>query len=242
MTAAALKPNLFSHLFASNPDRFERESFGATAASVVLHASVVAALIWAGGKITHIAESPFDEVTPIILAPPQAASAAPPSVAPVGPPGAVAITPPAFIPPDIPAPTPGDPPIVEPIENPGPPAPPGGKPGPPAQPGADPSPGGGFAVIEKLPALLNGAEVRRALERNYPALLRDAGVGGLTNVWVLLDENGRVVEAKIKDSSGHSALDDVALKVAPLMRFSPAMQRDQHIKVWANVPIRFTTN
>jgi periplasmic protein TonB len=241
MTAAALKPNLFNHLFASNPDGFERESFSATAASVMLHASVVVALIWAGGRITHIAESPFEEVTPIVLAAPQAMTSSPPSIAPAGPPGGIALRPPEFIPPDIPAPSPGDRPIMEPIDNPGPPTS-GSKPGPGAQPGTEPSPGGGFAVIEKLPALLNAGEVRRALERNYPALLRDAGVGGLTNVWVLLDENGRVAEAKIKDSSGHSALDDVALKVAPLMRFSPAMQRDQHIKVWANVPIRFTTN
>jgi outer membrane biosynthesis protein TonB len=36
--------------------------------------------------------------------------------------------------------------------------------------------------------------VQRALERNYPPLLRDAGIGGTPVVWFFIDENGRVLK------------------------------------------------
>jgi protein TonB len=97
----------------------------------------------------------------------------------------------------------------------------------------------GFRVLSVVPALLNEQTVRQALERNYPPLLRDAGIGGIVVVWILLDEQGRVVQAELKESSGHRGLDDAALEVAPTMRFSPAMNRDQRVKVWVSVPVRF---
>jgi len=98
----------------------------------------------------------------------------------------------------------------------------------------------GFSVLSTMPALLNAEEVRRALSASYPPILRDHGIGGRALVWVLLGENGRVVRAQLKESSGHAALDDAALKIAPTMRFSPAMNRDQIVKVWVAVPIVFS--
>lgn len=96
-----------------------------------------------------------------------------------------------------------------------------------------------FTPMTVRPEILNSAEVQRALEREYPSLLRDAGIGGRAVVWFFIDENGRVLDTRIDQSSGHAQLDDAALKVADIMRFSPAMNRDQRVQVWVQFPITF---
>lgn len=96
-----------------------------------------------------------------------------------------------------------------------------------------------FTPFTVAPMLRNRDEVGRALERNYPALLRDAGIGGITHVWIHLDREGRVTDRKIDQSSGHTSLDEAALRVVDLMQFTPARNRDQLVAVWVSIPIRF---
>lgn len=99
-----------------------------------------------------------------------------------------------------------------------------------------------FTPFTVRPDLKNTNEVRRALEREYPPLLRDAGIGGTAVVWFFIDENGRVLRTQVNQSSGHQALDNAALKVADIMEFTPALNRDKRVKVWVQFPISFTTN
>ena len=99
-----------------------------------------------------------------------------------------------------------------------------------------------FTPYTVAPDLRNTNEVRRALEREYPPLLRDAGIGGTVNVWFFIDEAGSVLQTRVQKSSGHKALDDAALNVAGIMEFSPALNRDKRVKVWVAFPITFTTN
>jgi protein TonB len=82
--------------------------------------------------------------------------------------------------------------------------------------------------------------VQRALESNYPPLLRDAGIGGETLVWFLIDDSGEVADLRINRSSGKPALDDAALAVARTMRFTPARNRGVAVPVWVAIPIVFT--
>ncbi len=89
------------------------------------------------------------------------------------------------------------------------------------------------------PALRNQAEVEQALKRYYPPLLRDAGVGGVVNVLFWIDETGRVVKYQVGQSSGYPQLDEAATQVADVMRFSPALNRDQPVRVVVQIPIRF---
>ena len=97
-----------------------------------------------------------------------------------------------------------------------------------------------FTPFTVRPELRNRAEVARALERNYPPLLRDAGIGGETLVWFFIDENGRVQKTQINKSSGYEALDKAALTVAEQMQFSPALNRDKKVPVWVAIPIVFS--
>jgi periplasmic protein TonB len=97
-----------------------------------------------------------------------------------------------------------------------------------------------FTPMTVAPELQNRGEVQRALERNYPPMLRDAGIGGRPTIWFFIDENGRVLNTKLEQSSGHAAMDEAAIAVAQVMRFSPALNRDKKVQVWVELPIIFT--
>lgn len=97
-----------------------------------------------------------------------------------------------------------------------------------------------FTPMTVRPELRNQAEVQRALVRNYPPLLRDAGIGGTPVVWFFIDENGRVVRTQLSRPSGYPALDEAAMAVAQVMQFSPALNRDRRVQVWVEIPIVFT--
>jgi protein TonB len=110
---------------------------------------------------------------------------------------------------------------------------------PPAR--ADDAPGGFEALAPSMtpPRLRNPDQVRATLERNYPPFLRDAGIGGIVNVHIWLDENGTIVHSKIGRSSGHPPLDEAALRVVGIMRFAPATNRDRPVRVIVDLPIEF---
>ncbi|MGH7476847.1 MAG: energy transducer TonB [Longimicrobiales bacterium] len=98
-----------------------------------------------------------------------------------------------------------------------------------------------FTPFTVRPELRNRRAVEQALERYYPPLLKDAGIGGTVNVWFFIDESGRVVNTQLVESSGHDALDQAALRVADVMQFSPALNRDRKVPVWVQLPIVFRT-
>jgi TonB family protein len=89
-------------------------------------------------------------------------------------------------------------------------------------------------TVEQRP-LVNTAEVQAALVRNYPPLLRDAGIGGQVVVWMYVEANGEVTKTQVAKPSGYPALDEAALKLAPIMRFRPAPTAD-----WIEVPVTFS--
>jgi TonB family protein len=96
-----------------------------------------------------------------------------------------------------------------------------------------------FTPFTVAPNLKNRDDVGRALEREYPPLLRDAGVGGKVEVWVRISDKGAVEDVQIHQSSGHPALDEAAIKVGQVMQFTPAMNRDKQVPVWVSIPITF---
>lgn len=100
--------------------------------------------------------------------------------------------------------------------------------------------GPAFTPFTVKPDIKNRDEVQRAMEREYPILLRDAGVGGTVLVWFFIDEQGRVVRTLVRESSGYQALDEAALKVANIVEFTPAINRDKRVPVWISLPVTFT--
>lgn len=96
-----------------------------------------------------------------------------------------------------------------------------------------------FTPMTVRPEIKNEAEVIRAMEREYPAILRDAGIGGRVLVWFFIDEAGTVRNKRVAETSGHSGLDEAALKVADIYRFTPALNRDKKVQVWVQFTITF---
>jgi TonB family protein len=89
------------------------------------------------------------------------------------------------------------------------------------------------------PRVLNQAAVVQSVERNYPSMLRDAGIGGTVEVWFFLDVDGTILKTQLKQSSGRAGLDEAALQTADIVKFSPAMNRDRPVQVWVSQSITF---
>jgi protein TonB len=98
-----------------------------------------------------------------------------------------------------------------------------------------------FTPFTVAPEVRNRQAVGRALEREYPSLLRDAGIGGTVLMHFFINETGELENVLVAESSGHQALDDAALRVAQVFEFTPAMNRDQQVPVWIQIPVTFQT-
>ena len=112
-------------------------------------------------------------------------------------------------------------------------------PPPPAPEGRQLSEAPTFTPYTVAPSITNRQDVVRAMEDAYPPLLRDAGIGGTVRVYFFIEADGSVGSVQIDESSGHAPLDEAALAVASVYRFSPAMNREEAVPVWVSFPITF---
>lgn len=115
-------------------------------------------------------------------------------------------------------------------------------PPPPTGRGVDLSAQPAFTPREVEPELRNMNDFRRAMERAYPPMLKDAGIGGRVMLWVFVNEQGEVANVRIYESSGYEQLDQAAEKVMrETAKFSPALNREQKVPVWVAMPVTFQT-
>ena len=96
-----------------------------------------------------------------------------------------------------------------------------------------------FTPMTVSPEILNRSEVQAALIREYPTILRDSGIGGQVVVWFFISTQGLVLDRRVSQSSGQLPLDEAALRVADVFRFSPALNREDIVEVWIQLPITF---
>lgn len=99
--------------------------------------------------------------------------------------------------------------------------------------------GSGFTPFTVAPTITNRDEVARTLDREYPQTLKNAGIGGTVQVAFHIDDEGRVLETRLEAGSGYEALDEAATRVADVMRFTPALNREHPVAVWVSFPIVF---
>ena len=96
-----------------------------------------------------------------------------------------------------------------------------------------------FVYHTTPPILLDSESVERTLEAEYPAELRDAGIGGTVVAYLFVTTDGRVSRIVMKSSSGHWGLDRVAFRVAQLSRFRPATNEGVPVGVWIEINVPF---
>lgn len=98
-----------------------------------------------------------------------------------------------------------------------------------------------LSAVEELPSLSNRADFGRQLARNYPPLLRDAGVTGTVQVRFRVLEDGRVDGESIQiTNSTHEQFNDPTMRAVRAMRFRPAKVNGRPVKVWVEQPIQWT--
>jgi protein TonB len=241
----------FSHLLASRPPRSAGGTLAASAVSLTVHGLALVGLLYATRAIADEITEPEEEVT-VIEVPPELEVPPPPPppeqqqpqvTSEDVPRGFQTLSVPDIVPTEIPPPNPTA--VFREQDFTGVGVQGGRGDGKPVNPGdekqVDLSAAPAFTPFTVAPRVLNMEELARALERNYPPLLRDAGIGGDVNVWFFIDEAGVVKNQKLDKSSGYEALDQAALKIAPLIRFSPAQNRDKKVAVWVSLPIKFST-
>ncbi len=73
----------------------------------------------------------------------------------------------------------------------------------------------------------------------YPRLAKLRGWEGVTVLRVEVREDGRVGHVEMVRSSGHSVLDETAMKAVRAWRFEPARRGDETVACVIEVPIRF---
>lgn len=90
-----------------------------------------------------------------------------------------------------------------------------------------------------FPQLANRWHVKRALELEYPADLKDEGIGGTTVLYLFVNTDGTVSETIVKTSSGHPSLDWAAVQAAKSARFLPASDEGIPVGIWIEMEMPF---
>lgn len=245
-SAAPPPEPLFTTLVASRPRREGRAGILASVVSVALHIALVGLLFWATMEAGSAGEPNPEIVRALIVPiepappppPPPPLTDAPPLPAPDVRIGSIRLMAPTVILPDIPAPDPHS--TFDPRDYSGM--------GPEGRADGntdrevtaeDPDAAPRLTPMTVRPTIRNRDDVARALQRFYPPLLRDAGIGGTVVLWLRIDAEGNVVATRIHESSGQQGLDEAALRIGEVIEFTPAMNRDRRIPVWVQWPINF---
>jgi protein TonB len=97
-----------------------------------------------------------------------------------------------------------------------------------------------MSPVEVEPALANRREVGELVQREYPAALRNAGIGGTVTVKFAVEANGRVDASSITVvSSDQEQLAEPARRVVQRMRFRPAENLGKPVRVMISLPLQF---
>lgn len=101
-------------------------------------------------------------------------------------------------------------------------------PPPPPPPMADE-----FVAYDTPPKLI------KLVKPKYPDIARKAGIEGMVILKILVDVDGKVIDAKVLKSLGNVGCDESAIEAAKKCLFEPALQRDKPVRVWVSYPVRF---
>lgn len=76
----------------------------------------------------------------------------------------------------------------------------------------------------------------------YRTAWQDDDVQGTVKLAVLVGTDGRVLDAKVLESSGYTALDKASLRAGTTCKFEPAVKDNNSAAVWAKVQYKWVLN
>jgi len=97
-----------------------------------------------------------------------------------------------------------------------------------------------FTPYTVAPRLVDPQRAQRIVGQKYPAIMRQARIGGTTRLWAFIDEAGVVRRCVVRESSGYEELDRAAISAMMEFEFEPALHLDKSVPVWIDMPITFT--
>ncbi|HSM09629.1 MAG TPA: TonB family protein [Gemmatimonadota bacterium] len=92
--------------------------------------------------------------------------------------------------------------------------------------------------VETPPSLLNWKEVSSAFLREYRPNVRQPGT---VLLWLRVGPDGRVIESRVKHSTGDPVMADAAQRITDVMEFQPATRRDRPVESWTELPINYSS-
>jgi TonB family protein len=96
-----------------------------------------------------------------------------------------------------------------------------------------------YTPFARAPSLKNGDQIERLLSKLFPRRLRRDGGDARAIVWLLIDTEGRVLKSLLRETSGRTDVDSVAVTASQQMSFHPAEQAGRPVPVWVQQPVRF---
>lgn len=93
-----------------------------------------------------------------------------------------------------------------------------------------------LSAVTEVPRPVSTSAFQQALARGYPPALRDAGETGRVIVRFMVDEEGRVRDARVLRTSDH-AFNGPTLHAVAQLRFRPARVNGQPVRVWVEQAI-----
>ncbi len=97
--------------------------------------------------------------------------------------------------------------------------------------------------VDEPPELRNRRDLSRALERNYPPVLRDAGISGDVILSFIVDREGRVEPGSVQVlNNADPQFVEAARRVSERMRFRPGRVRNEPVRTIVQVPVSFRLN
>ncbi len=94
-----------------------------------------------------------------------------------------------------------------------------------------------FIPVEKEPEPVNIDDIKQKI--GYPGPATKAGIEGIVVMRVLVNKRGKYVK-HIVLSSPHPILTEAVEKQLHKLKFTPAIQSGKRVKVWTNIPFRFS--
>lgn len=91
----------------------------------------------------------------------------------------------------------------------------------------------GFFECDTMPQIIDYPQPK------YPESMEKAGIQGTTILRLLVDEEGRVKEVRVMESSRHRPLDEAAMQAATKILFKPGKVSDKAVPCYVSVPYRF---
>jgi protein TonB len=95
-----------------------------------------------------------------------------------------------------------------------------------------------LAVLDRQPSLSNKGTIASVMERLYPRLLQDAGIGGTVQLQFVIEPDGSVDMGSVKViESSNDQLSEASIKAVEKFRFRPGVYKGAPVRVLIQMPI-----